>query len=913
VKNNQVGMNAVKAQRHESGEAEKEQQQQQLIVNVTPDQHECGAPVNKRASQPQAQLTTPVSSLIKGPVIREDDSDLLKLAAPRLANSVVSSDHTAPTEASTTALSNLSSYSTIGTDASISTAQTSDNTSTNSRLLFYKTPSQQKLQQELQKIVPTRRSSLTSMLRLDQEEMNEGLEELQVRSSIEAARKSLMRKWSTPYDIDPPRRVRLAKRNLQMSSSRSIATTDTTSSDILSTCTESDPMAMERQIWNAIEALMADAFSADGGESSVCTEDVLPKSLLRAMSHSSLSTSNDGPPSHLTTEEYDEIKMAQAALNAFMDMLLPGQEGKSENGSSAMPSLETMRDSSSQKEKTVDQIAMAEVALNNFMDVLLRDLEDEQKSESEHSSKVQILDIFQWSLRVNVDAQEKIRYLEQERQRLEEERQRELEELKETERRLEQERARRKVEEEKRRKKIRQLEQHLAQEQLALAAANRKAYHAMKRNQYRQPAIPEESNQAWASTGKPVVVKDTVRNLQYDDASMESEDAAMQYIVTSSETSFQKRAPEFEQEGTLPNHASVKRMPSWTMIGEKRIVMASTDSVESSSQTSSVTNHLPSSFHESDAIRNLSDSDSSKRASQRQPFSSGSLGRAMSVASSMDMPDLASIDEDSVLAASIETPPYIATAGEEKRRSYPGGVPRAASGILKAQPSLRHGFERVASSSGRVRLVSASGDVYTDDVSKYSFSKFHAEPVDEGNSRDVNVGSNSPKGRHTKLISVGSAGDIHQIVGSTVRFNEGPDSSDLDEYSSSSSEEVTIDLDLHRDAQTDAKKPVPHVSRRYGSGGKKQRLGGRLKRSIKAVCDRGKCVTNSWFCESANKRYGDISKQSKRLEQHHSTQLEKRASQECLLHSEDDPYDRSHVLEPNRITIDETGFVCEND
>jgi hypothetical protein len=79
------------------------------------------------------------------------------------------------------------------------------------------------------------------------------------------------------------------------------------------------------------------------------------------------------------------------------------------------------------------------------------------------------------------------------------------------------------------------------------------------------------------------------------------------------------------------------------------------------------------------------------------------------------------------------------------------------------------------------------------------------------------------------------------------------------------------------------------------------------------VCDRGKCVTNSWFCESANKRYGDISKQSKRLEQHHSTQLEKRASQECLLHSEDDPYDRSHVLEPNRITIDETGFVCEND
>ena len=326
------------------------------------------------------------------------------------------------------------------------------------------------------------------MLRLNQEEMKEGLQELQVRASIEMARKSAlnnttMKKWSTPYDIDPPRRVRLAKRaNLQLNSTRSMATTDTTSTGFLSTITsESDPMAMERQIWNGIEALMADAFSTDGGESSVCTEDILPKSLLRAMSHSSLSSTfkdGGGPPSHLTPEEYDEIKMAQAALNSFMDMLLPEQEGKSDNSSiSAMPSLETMRDSSSQKEeKSVDQIAMAEVALHNFMDVLLRDLEDEEKSESEHSSKVQILDLFQWSLRVNVDAQEKIRFLQHERQRLEEERQRELEELQETERRLEQERARRKMEEEKRRKKIRQLEQHLAQEQLALAAANRKAF-----------------------------------------------------------------------------------------------------------------------------------------------------------------------------------------------------------------------------------------------------------------------------------------------------------------------------------------------------------------------------------------------------------------------------------------------------
>lgn len=157
---------------------------------------------------------------------------------------------------------------------------------------------------------------------------------------------------------------------------------------------------------------------------------------------------------------------------------------------------------------------------------------------------------------------------------------------------------------------------------------------------------------------------------------------------------------------------------------------------------------------------------------------------------------------------------------------------------------------------------------------------------------------------------MGSAGDIRQIVGSTVRFNESPESSDPDECSSSSSDEVTIDSDLHRDAQTDAKKPVPHVSRRYDTGGKKKRFGGPLKRSIKAMRERGKCVTNSWFCESANKRYGDISKQSKRLEQQHSKQLEKLASQECLLHSEGGPYDRSQVLEPAQLTID-TGFVVD--
>jgi hypothetical protein len=80
-------------------------------------------------------------------------------------------------------------------------------------------------------------------------------------------------------------------------------------------------MQMERQIWNGIEALMADAFS-EGGVS-VCTEDVLPKSMLRAMSSTSLRsvTTTSNPHSHLTPEEIDEIQMAQAALNSFMDMV----------------------------------------------------------------------------------------------------------------------------------------------------------------------------------------------------------------------------------------------------------------------------------------------------------------------------------------------------------------------------------------------------------------------------------------------------------------------------------------------------------------------------------------------------------------------------------------------------------------
>jgi len=883
------------------------------IVNLTPDQHnekgEKSEHKKEEESQQSQQKSQTSASQVAAPGLAGKkstaDTGHRKLANASLRNSQTSTG-TAPTVAVTEAetLSARNSSSTIATEASSSQQHAEEQSAR--PLQFYKTQSQRKLQEQLQRTPPSARSSLSSLLRLEEEEMDEGLHHVQVRAGIETARRSLdsVRKWNTPYDIDPPRRIRLA-------SCRSIATTDTSSTDF--TC-ESDPMIMERQIWNGIEALMAEAFS-DGGES-VCTADVLPKSLLRAMSHSSVSVTTSDPHSHLTPEEEGEIQMAQIALNSFMDMLLPEGDTKEGSNNSTMPSLETMKDSESHQ----DRIAMAEVALHNFMDVLLHDLEDDTKSSSDHSSKVQILDLFQWSLKVNVDAQEKICYLEAERARLEEERQRELEELMETERRLEQERARRRIEEEKRRRKIRELEQHLAQEQRALAMANKKTHRAMKRNRYRQPAIPEEQeqNDLWPG-GKPVVMKDdgsidpaTLTRRQArgvnpqqgfhgssGDISNESENE-MRYIVTSSEPSPQK-APELEQEGPPPRHADVKRMPSWTIIGEKRLVMASTDSVESFSQESNVTNHLPSSFHENDKIRNLSDSDSSRKGRRRR-YSSGSVGRALSVSSSLDMPDLASINEDSVLG-SIDSPPYVSTGGDMVARQYPGGVPRVASATLRSQPSMRHTFERVPS-SGRVGLVSASGDVFTDDVSRYSFSRFGANETKQEESPD-------PRKRHTELLSVGSAGDIHQLVGKDVRFNESPDSSGPDDHSSSSSEDVTLDSDLHRDAQTDAKKPVPTINRRYGSGGKKNLLGGRLKKSIKAIRHRGKCVTDSWFCESANKRYGDISKQSKRLEKQQSQQLEKLASQECLLHVEDDPYDRTHVLEPTRLTIDDTGFVID--
>jgi hypothetical protein len=824
---------------------------------------------------------------------------------------------------------------------SVSSSASSERSSTCTRR-FFKTPSQRKLQEQLQKRpqMANRResqnnsSSLLSALRLDQEEVEVGSHVTNIRQGIENARRNLssMRKWNTPYDIDPPRRIRLA-------SERSLATATSSSTAMSSSTMGSDPMGVERQIWNGIEALMADAFS-EGGET-VRTEDVLPKSLIRAMSMRSVST-NISPASQLTPEEVDEIQMAQLALNSFMDMLLPEETKEDANHESdgTMPSLDTVRDSDT-AQGGPDHIAMAEVALHNFMDVLLHDLEKDLVSEN--SSKVQILDLFQWSLKINIDAHEKIKYLERERLRLEQERERELEDLMESERRLERERTRRELEEEKRRRRIQLLEQQLAQEQQALAKAQSKTYHAMIRNASpREPPIAEEEQvDRWESTpgGKPVVISSDERSsdpatlpflrpkipnrglqdLQEStgDISTESE-AALQYIVTSQEKSPSKKIPEFDQEGTLPREAPVMRMPSWTIINEKQIVMAMSNSAESLlsstvSHDSEMSNHLPSSFHEVDAIRVLSDSEGSSKKSQRRNFNNA---RTLSHSSSMgDMPDLASINESSMYG-SVETPPYISTGGDLDVRQYPGGVPRAPSPVSSREPSLWQRFERVPS-SGRLGLVSATGDVFTDDVSRYSFSKFFVDPTKEAISK-----------RQTGVISSISAGDIHQMV-DTVRFPESPASSESGD--SSESDDITLDSD---DEKKDANKFVDEVDPRYrksdqsvvqhsrsgvtprSRGGgvaqhsrgvyrspknhEKIQFGRIIRKRLSAMRRRAKCLTKNRFCDNP-KRYNDIAKSSKRLERFNSWQ--------CLLHTEDSPYDRSHILEDSRLKIDDNGFV----
>jgi hypothetical protein len=167
-----------------------------------------------------------------------------------------------------------------------------------------------------------------------------------------------------------------------------------------------------------------------------------------------------------------------------------------------------------------------------------------------------------------------------------------------------------------------------------------------------------------------------------------------------------------------------------------------------------------------------------------------------------DMPDLASINEAS-LNESVETPPYISTGGDLGARQYRGGVTRAPSSNSSREPSLWQRFERVPS-SGRLGVVSASGDIFTDDVSRYSFSKFFV-----GRNKEAISGED----RQTGVISSKSAGDIHQVVGSTARFSESPVSSESGD--SSESDNVTLDSDLQRDENKHDKNHIPEVHTRY--------------------------------------------------------------------------------------------------
>lgn len=100
------------------------------------------------------------------------------------------------------------------------------------------------------------------------------------------------------------------------------------------------------------------------------------------------------------------------------------------------------------------------------------------------------------------------------------------------------------------------------------------------------------------------------------------------------------QAPKFDREGTLPREPVVGRMPSWTIINDKRIVMAtgrsdaSPLSIVSHGSSSSISNHLPSSFYEGRSLHStLNESDGSSGKSFKRNDIDGIGGRALSQAS----------------------------------------------------------------------------------------------------------------------------------------------------------------------------------------------------------------------------------------------------------------------------------------
>jgi hypothetical protein len=261
---------------------------------------------------------------------------------------------------------------------------------------FYKTPSQRMLAEELAR---RRASGVAKALRLDQEEEDHHFDSLKIRRGIENARRNSRmlpaQHWKTPYEVDAPRTVALPQYNPAdiSSSEKSVSTAGSS--------------LAEKKIWRGIEQLMAEAFSDDTSSTGSCA---LPEELLRVMSRRSLETTSDSQPldDSFTTASKDELEMAQAALTSFMDMLMPTQDELADGDLTDLPSLDSYHTSLDASIRTMEELEETENALNSFMDYLMEEVERTHKP-----STLQLLDVFSWTVRVNVDADERFRYLEQ--------------------------------------------------------------------------------------------------------------------------------------------------------------------------------------------------------------------------------------------------------------------------------------------------------------------------------------------------------------------------------------------------------------------------------------------------------------------------------------------------------------------
>eukprot|EP00521_Asterionellopsis_glacialis_P008001 CAMPEP_0195282282 /NCGR_PEP_ID=MMETSP0707-20130614/1225_1 /TAXON_ID=33640 /ORGANISM="Asterionellopsis glacialis, Strain CCMP134" /LENGTH=1246 /DNA_ID=CAMNT_0040341239 /DNA_START=5 /DNA_END=3745 /DNA_ORIENTATION=- len=358
------------------------------------------------------------------------------------------------------------------------------------------------------------KSMLSSVLRLDEEEVEEGFQSAKIRQGIEMARKSQSahQSWKTPYEIDAPRTItihtRTAKTNNDNNSNNNleqlsegpdnagpkylpdkisvptgiIPPQDSSSAvdDYPETDNESDARTTEQKIWDGIEILLSEAFSESGegdtNSQSVRShmsqlEDILPGQLLRAMSsgpaghggassigtslHSKSSSHNNiikfdsrdhsqslwetlkhgsgGDGTSISTRNTnrksiasasashspDEVGMAQVTLNSFMDLLVPDGDCDQDD------SLEQEKSVPSLKSKTsnTNEIVNAEHALNNFMNALIGSLEEDLQKDPEKmsldeqvhqirktQSTLTLFELFRWSLQVNVDATERTQF-----------------------------------------------------------------------------------------------------------------------------------------------------------------------------------------------------------------------------------------------------------------------------------------------------------------------------------------------------------------------------------------------------------------------------------------------------------------------------------------------------------------------